>query len=149
MLIYITTIAALIADLVSKHIVILSLTHDKEIIWSFFMLKLAKNIWISFSLPLTWIILKMITVIIIGAIITYYFKNERLKENRLLDFGYWLLIWWAIWNWYERLVYWAVTDFLSLKFFAIFNFGDIFVCVWALIILYYYHLENARTRKGN
>jgi signal peptidase II len=101
-------------------------------------LRLIKNSWIAFSLPITWILLKVITIAILIWIFYYYFKHEKIKKGNIINIAYWLILWGARWNAIERILYSEVTDFLRIKYFAIFNFGDIFINIWVLLLLYLY-----------
>ena len=57
---------------------------------------------------------------------------------RLLDLGYGLTLGGAIGNGLERVFLGQVTDFISLRYFAIFNVADIAISVGILCILYVY-----------
>lgn len=132
---YITFILAIITDYLTKNLAANYLKQDILILWDFLKLKFIKNSWIAFSIPITWNLLKIITLILILWISIHYFKYEKIKKSRLNDIAFGLIIWWAIWNAIERIAYWQVIDFISLKYFAIFNFGDIFISIWVIIIL--------------
>lgn len=139
---YFALILAISIDIISKLLAEAYLVEKVKILWDNFWLNLIYNSWIAFSLPLEWIILKIITVILIALLAVYYFSSERKYKHKLIDIGFWLLLWWAIWNWFERLFYWYVTDFISLKYFAIFNFGDIFINVWVILVFISYLVQK-------
>ncbi|EKE26044.1 MAG: hypothetical protein ACD_4C00459G0008 [uncultured bacterium (gcode 4)] len=143
---YTITFISFVIDWTSKRFMEFFLG-DKNInlIWDFLNLHISKNPWIAFSLPIEWLILKILTFIIISSIIYYYFKYEKSKWN-IIQIAYWLIIWWAIWNWLERLIYSSVIDFISLKYFAIFNFADIFINIWVIILIFSY-IKNEHRRK--
>lgn len=148
---YVVVFSLIITDLLSKKAATLFLNTRINLIWDFLSLKLTQNSWIAFSLPLSWIILKIITIILIVWIIYFYEKYEKIKQEKILDFWYYLIIGWAIGNWIERLINSSVTDFISIKYFAIFNFADIFINVWVILILFYYSKQswknNQKTKK--
>lgn len=98
----------------------------------------AQNIGIAFSIPITWWFLKVLTLILIFGIFWYYFTEERSKKNSLLDMSYALIFAGALWNGWERIFRWYVTDFISLEYFAIFNLADSYITLWALWIIWYY-----------
>jgi signal peptidase II len=74
--------------------------------------------------------------LIIG-IFYYYIKEKKLYKNKFLtDLSFWLILAWAIWNWYERLFNKKVIDFIWVKYFSVFNLADSFITIWAIIYLY-------------
>jgi len=97
-----------------------------------------QNPGIAFSLPLTWIFLKVLTVILIFGIIFYYFYEERKKSSKLIDISFAMIIAWALWNAYERLLNGYVTDFIALNYFAVFNLADSYITLGAIGLVYYY-----------
>ncbi len=133
---YSSVIISIILDWISKFLSESFLVNKKiSIIYDFFTLQLSKNSWIAFSIPIEWIVLKIITVTIICWILFYYFKFEDRKNNAFIQAWYGLIIGWAIWNAIERIFIWKVTDFINIKYFAIFNFADIFINIWVIILL--------------
>lgn len=135
---YIITLISIITDLTSKIFMESFLLNGEKInlIWDFLKLSLVKNSWIAFSLPLEWLVLKIITVLIIALIVFYYFKYE--KKNTLNQIAFGLIIGWALGNWAERIFNGVVIDFINLKYFAIFNFADIFINIWVIILIINY-----------
>ncbi len=109
------------------------------IIPNFFSLQYAQNTGVAFSFPLSWILLKLVTVILIFGIFYYYWTWEKQKNSRLLNIWYALIFAWALGNAWERIFQWYVTDFLSVEFFAIFNLADSYITLWALCIFYFYY----------
>jgi len=97
-----------------------------------------QNPGIAFSIPLTWIFLKVLTVILIFGIIFYYFYEERQKSSKLVDISFAMIIAWALWNAYERLLNGYVTDFIAVEYFAIFNLADSYITLGAIGLVYYY-----------
>lgn len=141
---YILIILFTLLDLLSKKIASLFIAKEVFILWDILTLRLSKNTWIAFSLPITWIFLKLLTVVLIIWITYYYFEKEKYKENNLVKTWYWLIIWWAIGNWIERIFVWNVTDFINIKYFAICNLWDIFITIWVIILLFYYYKNEPR-----
>ncbi len=131
MIFYTSIIISLIIDLITKYLALNLLDKKIEIIWDYFYLEYFENTWIAFSMQLPFI--KKITIILIIWIFYYYFKEEKKKNNKLVDISFWLIIWWAIWNWIERIFNSKVIDFLWVKYFSIFNMADIFITIWAII----------------
>lgn len=132
---YITLFGSIIIDLFTKYLANSFLIEKINIFGKYFFLKYTENTWIAFGINLPF--LKIITIILILLIFYYYFKEEKKKENKFLDISFWLIIWWAIWNWIERIFFSWVTDFIWVSFFSIFNFADIFICLWAIIYFIY------------
>ena len=95
-----------------------------------------RNPGIAFSLPLTWNLLKIVTLILIFVIIIYYIKEERPKKNPLLDIWFAAIFSGALWNAWERIFLSSVTDMIAVERFAVFNLADSLICIWACILLY-------------
>ncbi len=112
------------------------------ILWEYFWLRLSFNSGIAFSLPITWIPLQVLTIILIIWLIWYYFHEEYPKKSRLLDIWYTLILAWALSHGYERIFFGYVVDFIAVKYFAILNFADIFISIWAFLIILFYVLTR-------
>jgi lipoprotein signal peptidase len=127
-------LALVFLDFLSKYLFILFLGAWKiNLLWEYLFLKIFKNNWIAFSIELPY--LKFFTLLIISWIIYYYFKYEKFKNNKYINLSFILIIAWAIWNWWERIFLWEVTDFIWVKYFSIFNFADIYINIWIIIYL--------------
>jgi signal peptidase II len=134
---YLISFLSAIFDYISKNISNNYLSENKiYLLWDYLKLELSKNKWIAFSLPIEWLLLKIITIIIIILITFYYLNFEKEKNKLFIQIWYWLIIWWAVWNAIERIFVWSVTDFISVKYFAIFNFADIFINIWVIILIF-------------
>lgn len=132
---YIIIIISLVFDLITKNIALNFLNEKIDIFWNFFYLEYFENTWIAFSMQLPFI--KIITIILIIWIFYYYFKEEKKKNSKLVDISFWLILWWAIWNWFERIFNSKVIDFIWVKYFSIFNFADFFISIWAFLYIIY------------
>jgi lipoprotein signal peptidase len=155
-------IFSIVIDIITKHFASIYLQNQINLLWDFVYFKYTSNNWIAFSINLPF--LKIITLILIFWIFYYYIKenkDERLKRKdkntvkqyhselvseftkthknllKWKDISFGLIIWWAIWNWIGRISSWKVADFIWIKYFAIFNFADIFITIWALIYIIY------------
>ena len=136
---YIIIMLALIwADAISKYWAHNVLSETISIIPNILSFQYAENTGIAFSIPLTGILLKIITVILIFGIFWYYWKEEKWKKSKWLNVSYTLIFAGAIGNAWERIFRWYVTDMISLEYFAIFNLADSYICIWALGVIYYY-----------
>lgn len=134
---YIWIIFLVFIDLFTKFIAKNDLLVQKNLIGDFLYLKYIENIWIAFSIPLTWLALKILTIIIIWVIFWYYYTEEKQKKSKIIDLSFWLILWWALWNAYERIFNSKVIDFIWVKYFSVFNLADVFICVWVFIYLIY------------
>jgi len=136
---YILWVVLIFLDALTKYLAEVYLSNDIFLIPWILSLQYAQNIGIAFSIPLTWILLKIVTVILIFALFYYYWKEERNKKSSILHMSYILIFAWALGNAWERIFRWFVTDFISLEYFAIFNLADSYITLWAIGILYAYH----------
>lgn len=122
-------------DLLTKNIALKYLQNEISIFSDLFFLEYVENTWVAFSIEIPG--LKYLTIILIIAIFYYYlFERKSVKNLKLLDLSFWLILAWAIWNWYERIFNWKVIDFIWIKYFSIFNLADIFITLGAIIYLY-------------
>lgn len=124
-----------ILDLFTKNLALVYLQKEISIFSDLFFLKYFENTWVAFSIEIPG--LKYLTIVLIGAVFYYYFlERKNTKHLKLLDLSFWLILAWAIWNWYERVLNSKVIDFLWVKYFAIFNLADVFISLGAMIYLY-------------
>lgn len=103
------------------------------ILWMRFLLRF--NEWIAFSIHLTWIFQIILSFALLFFLIFYVVKEWNLdKKLEMLSIS--LIVWWALWNIYERILFWQVTDFISVfSWFATFNLADSFVFIWVCLAL--------------
>ena len=101
---------------------------------------------IAFSLPITGLPLQILTILLIFGLVYFYITEEYPKSSRLLDAAYTLIFAWALSHGYERIFVWHVVDFISVRYFAILNFADIFISIGAFLIVlsYVYHRREHR-----
>ncbi len=132
-------------DLFTKFIAKNNLQVQKDLVGDFFYLKYVENIWIAFSLPLTWILLKILTIILIWVIFWYYYTEEKKKKLKIIDASFMFVLAWALWNGYERVFNGKVIDFIGIKYFSVFNFADIFITLW--IFLYIFSLISLNKKN--
>ena len=103
------------------------------IFWAKFMLKF--NEWIAFSIPLTWILQIVLSCALLWFLIFYTWKNWDLS-HKIEVFSFSLIIWWALWNLYERIFFWKVMDFISVfSWFPTFNLADSFIFIGVCLAL--------------
>ena len=123
-------------DALSKYWAENILTWSLPLVPKLLSLEYAQNTGIAFSIPLTGILLKIITVILILGIFWYYWKEEKIKKSRLLNISYSLIFAGALGNAWERILKGYVTDMISLEHFAIFNLADSYISIGAALLLY-------------
>ncbi len=133
---YLLIILLIITDLFTKYIASKNFLEIYFVFKDFIYLKYAENNWIAFSVQLTWLLLKIFTIIILIIIFWYYLKEEKKKNNIFIDLSFALILAWWISNWYERIFNNYVIDFIWVKYFAIFNFADIYISIWAMIYIF-------------
>lgn len=122
-----------VLDFITKKYAQTFLDQTYFIIGDFLYLEFVKNPWIAFSVPVHWLLLKVITIVLIISIAYYYIYHET--KSLFHKIWYALLLWWALGNAYERIIYWSVTDFIGLKYFSIFNFADVCIFLWVFILI--------------
>jgi len=140
---YYTLIIWLILDFISKYFSVIYLKNQINIIWEYIFLKQVYNPWIAFWIEVPKSLLKIWTIALIIWIFWYYRvelkEEENIKNKKIMNFSFWLIISGAIANAYERVFNEKVIDFIWVKYFSIFNLADSFITIWAIILIYYYY----------
>jgi signal peptidase II len=140
---YYTLIIWLILDFISKYFAVIYLQKQINIFWNYLFLKQVYNPGIAFWIEVPKSLLKIWTILLIIWIFWYYrveLKWEKnIKNKKLINFSFWLIISWAIANAYERIFNEKVIDFIWIKYFSVFNLADSFITIWAIILIYYYY----------
>ncbi len=126
-------------DLFTKYLAKEYLQTPIILIENFFSLRYVENIGIAFSFPITWLPLKILTILIIWFFLYYYFTEEKHKKNIFVDGSFVLILSWAIWNGYERIWNEKVIDFFAVQYFSVFNMADVFITVWVLLYIFAYY----------
>lgn len=146
---FIFTILILL-DQASKYLAEHFLATEKiHILADFLVLSFVKNMGVAFSFPIHGIVLKVLTVALIVGISIYYIRAEPYKNLLRTKIAYTLILSWAISNGIDRVSFGSVIDFIGVKYFAIFNFADIFICVGAfLLFLIYFTYESSWDQKS-
>ena len=121
-------------------------TQKIHLIEDFLVLSFVKNTGIAFSFPIEGIVLKVLTIALIIGIWVYYFRYETYKNLLLTKWAYVLILSGAISNGLERVFVGSVTDFIGVKYFAIFNFADIFISVGAFLLFVIYFKYERGTK---
>lgn len=134
---YITLIITLVIDTVTKLSAQYYLTEKVSLLWDFVFLKYIENTGIAFSIQIPTFFLKILTIVLIIGIFIYY-KNEKkqYQDSKLYDIAFWLILWGATWNAYERIFHEKVIDFLWVQYFSIMNFADIAISLGAGLFIF-------------
>ena len=133
MIFYLTIFLWVILDAISKYFANIYLQEQINIFSDFLFLKYVENKGIAFSVNIPF--LKIVTIILILWIFYYYFTEEKKKDDKIMDFAFGLILAWAIWNGYERIVNSFVVDFIWVKYCSVVNVADAFICIWAVIFI--------------
>ena len=119
-----------------KFLVRSSLINPVPILGSWFSLELGFNdgIALSIPLPINLIIGLSLVLILLIAFFAIYYLPFYYWPSKL---GIYLFLGGALSNFFDRLLFGQVTDYIKIKYFSIFNFADIFIIAGlALIVIY-------------
>lgn len=97
--------------------------------WHYIFLK-AFNEWISFGININFYVIISITLFSLILFI-YSYKKNRISGIILI-----LLLSGSIWNFFDRIIYWWVRDFISIYSFPIFNLADVYLTFAVIILIY-------------
>lgn len=133
-------IVILLIDLLSKHIVMksISLNESIDIIKNFFRLTYTHNDGAAFGIfGGKTIFILIVSFFVLSYLLFELFRNK--KANRTIDLGITLIIGGLLGNLIDRLYFGYVRDFLDFKIFnwdfAIFNIGDTAIVIGASLFL--------------
>jgi signal peptidase II len=134
---YTTLIITLLLDTITKLSAQYYLTEKINLLWDFLFLKYIENTWIAFSIQIPTFFLKILTIVLIIGIF-YYYKSEKkqYQDFKLYDIAFWLILWGALGNAYERIFHEKVIDFLWVQYFSIMNFADIAISLGAGLFIF-------------
>lgn len=108
---------------------------DTNLIWNYVYLTKIYNDWIWLWIDINRKIMLAMTLFLVVLMVYYFIKYED-KKDTTNSLWYWLLLWWALSNLYERLFIWEVFDYIALKWFFVFNMADFFIFVGIVLIIY-------------
>ncbi len=149
---FIIIILGIIIDRVSKLWAIDTLKMGKDIVIidNFFQLSYLENKGAAFGILKNKVVfLSIFTIILILGLCIFLYKNR--KKSKLLSISLSLIIGGALGNFYDRIIYKYVVDFISLHYknkyyFPTFNMADVFVvCGTILLAIYILKDENHGT----
>lgn len=96
-----------------------------------------KNSNIAFSLPLSGLILTiLITIAILALVCTIIYLILNKKANNLSIVLLTFILFGAISNILDRIIYGYVIDYLELSYFAVFNIADAMISLGAIIMIF-------------
>jgi signal peptidase II len=149
---YIIAFLFSLIDVISKQIInhFLELHKSIEIIKNFFYITYTKNTGAAWSLLKDERLILLIFTVIVIFIIYKYLNKENLKNNE--QFAYGMIIGGILGNFFDRLIYGYVIDFLDFKIFSynypIFNFADSFIVI-GIIILIIIEIRKDKNERNN
>ena len=132
---YIGIIILVVLDLTTKYLAKINLQETKNLVGDFLYLRYVENIGIAFSIPVTGLFLKILTISIIYVIFWYYLTEEKKKNNTLINVSFCFIFAWALWNGYERVFRDKVIDFIGVQYFSVFNLADVYITIWVILYI--------------
>ena len=127
----------------------LEINENYKILGDWLILSFAKNYNIAFSLPINGAWLLPVIFLIIVSIITLIVKTiYQKKELEFSAIFLTFIVFGAISNMIDRLLYGYVIDYLAIKKFSILNIADVMISLGALLFLkqYFTNKNHKRTR---
>lgn len=141
-MIVILTIIFFIIDIGSKLIVsnFMNVNDSIIIIKDFFYITYVRNTGAAWSMfaGKIWLLI-IVSILIIGFIIWYIYKNK--PKNKLEKLGYAMILGGSFGNLFDRVIYGYVIDFFDFYIFdydyPIFNLADSFIFIGVIILIIY------------
>ena len=139
-------------DFVSKQIIVHFLTLNESIlvIKNFFYITYAKNSGAAWSILKDQRILLLIVSVLVLYLINRYMNKENLSKLEETIYG--MIIGGILGNFFDRIIYSSVIDFLDFKIFGynypIFNLADTFIVI-GIIMLIIVSIKKERYEKIN
>ncbi|MBD3330687.1 signal peptidase II [Candidatus Peregrinibacteria bacterium] len=130
-----------IVDQLTKRIAMRYTFDPVHIIGDFFTLKLSLNTGIAFSIPMPFITILIVNSLLLILLLVFAFKELDLNKRPALIITS-LIIAGGLGNLIDRLMYFAVIDFISIWRYPSFNFADIYITVGVLAFLVFYGRIN-------
>jgi len=107
-----------------------------RIVGNIFSFQFTANSYMAFSLPFGGWLLDALIILIIGLLIYYIvYLTLNKKEQRWTIILLTFILFGAISNVLDRFIFGYVIDYLSLKYFTVFNLADIMISVGAIILI--------------
>jgi len=112
----------------------------------FLQFTFVKNYYIALSLPLSGVFLNFIIIILIFLILFYAFVLYKKQEWEIAT-ALTIIGIAAISNIYDRLMYGFVIDYLSIKWFSVFNLADSMIVLGVLSVILLFGGKNGQQTK--
>jgi signal peptidase II len=146
-LIFFVAVFFLVLDRVFKYFSLYFFLKQPLIISKYFKLDYFENKNISFSLPICPCILNILVVVMIIALLfcfVYLMLKKDFFKASILSF----IIFGATSNFFDRMTYGFVIDYLNLSYFTVFNFADvsIFFGTLVFVILVYKNEKHEKAK---
>lgn len=109
--------------------------YSLNLIGDFLRFTFTANYYIAFSLPFSGPMLNILIALIIIFLIFYLYYYIKKEDNKLLIFGFFLILIGAISNFIDRITLGYVIDCIYLKHFTVFNLADVYISSGAVISL--------------
>ena len=136
---YIIALLFFIFDFISKQIIMhfMTINESIKVIPNFFYLTYVKNTGAAWSILEDERILLLIITVIVLFLFNKYMNKENLSKFDNLIYG--MIIGGILGNFFDRVVFKAVTDFLDFKIFGynypVFNLADTFIVVGIILLI--------------
>ncbi len=112
------------------------LNHDLSLIGNFFHFSFAENQGIAFSLLINQNFLVFLIGMILAGLV-FYSRKLFLRQDFLnLSFVI-LIIFGALSNLYDRIIFGFVIDYLDLKYFTVFNLADVMIFFGVIFLVWF------------
>lgn len=107
-----------------------------KLVGNMFLFNFTKNYNISFSLPLGGLVLMFVVILIILSLISLILYLIIKKKSNWLDIALLtFILFGAISNMLDRILFGYVIDYLELKYFTVFNLADMMIVGGAIGII--------------
>lgn len=107
-----------------------------KIIGDFLSLDYAENLYIAFSIPVSPLFIRYLSLALVLIIIFYFIKSVK-KSQVMLSISLFVLILGSFSNIYDRFRFGFVIDYINLKYFTIFNIADSMIFLSIIFLSYY------------
>ncbi len=113
----------------------INLKNDFILLKDWLVFTFYSNKYISFSIPIEGVFLKIFLIFLIFLILINLFLLTR--KNQKIEFLGWLAIFFgAVSNFIDRIKFSYVIDYLDLKYFTVFNLADSLIFIGCLVVIF-------------
>ena len=99
----------------------------------------ANKVFISgvFNTAWAWWIPFPMRILIVVSIVAIVFCFIAYNKKLIPYWSFVLLLSWALWNLFDRIVFWWVRDWLNIQIIPVFNIADVFITLWVCVFIYH------------